>query len=117
MYVIKRAFIVISEISQSVTTHRLLLNSIGKQANYRMVYAVPTLRNRVLIFFPRDAIIVSVMDSFTSIFAGFVIFAIIGYMSHELQVEIGDVAAEGEFAPAVNSACMSVLAANCNFIK
>ncbi|CAG2201679.1 GLYT [Mytilus edulis] len=42
-----------------------------------------------------DAIIVSVMDCVTSVFAGLVIFAIIGYMAHELNVKLDEVASEG----------------------
>lgn len=42
-----------------------------------------------------DAIIVSVMDCLTSIFAGLVIFSIIGYMAFELGKDVSEVAAEG----------------------
>ena len=35
------------------------------------------------------------MDCLTSVFAGLVIFAIIGYMAHELNVAVEDVATEG----------------------
>ena len=43
----------------------------------------------------RDAIIVSVCDCLTSVFAGLVIFSIIGYMAAELKQPIHEVAAEG----------------------
>lgn len=43
----------------------------------------------------RDAFIVSIGDVLTSIFAGCVIFSIIGYMAEELNIEISDVAKEG----------------------
>lgn len=43
----------------------------------------------------RDAIIVSVLDSVTSVFAGLVIFSIIGYMAEVLEQPIKDVATEG----------------------
>ena len=39
----------------------------------------------------RDAYIVSVVDTLTSIISGLVIFSIIGALSHELQVDIGEV--------------------------
>ncbi|WAR04561.1 SC6A9-like protein, partial [Mya arenaria] len=43
----------------------------------------------------QDAIIVSIMDCVTSVFAGLVIFSIIGYMAHELNEPVSEVAAEG----------------------
>ncbi|XP_060076986.1 sodium- and chloride-dependent glycine transporter 1-like [Ylistrum balloti] len=42
-----------------------------------------------------DAVIVSVLDSVTSVFAGMVIFSIIGYMAKELDQPIDQVASEG----------------------
>ena len=51
------------------------------------------LTTRLILF--RDAIIVSVMDCLTSIFAGLVIFSIIGYMAAELGKDVSEVAAEG----------------------
>lgn len=45
--------------------------------------------------FCRDAVIVSVLDSVTSVFAGLVIFSIIGYMADVLEQNIEDVATEG----------------------
>lgn len=42
-----------------------------------------------------DAVIVSVMDCITSVFAGLVIFSIIGYMAAELNQPVNEVAAEG----------------------
>jgi hypothetical protein len=38
------------------------------------------------------------MDCVTSVFAGLVIFAIIGYMAHELGVKLDEVASEGMYS-------------------
>lgn len=43
----------------------------------------------------RDTIIACLADSLTSFFAGFVVFAIIGYMAHELRQPIEEVATAG----------------------
>ena len=53
--------------------------------------------NLTLIIFSnsRDSLIVSVSNVLTSIFAGFVIFSVIGYLAHELNVEVGKVVEEG----------------------
>jgi SNF family Na+-dependent transporter len=45
--------------------------------------------------FFRDAIIVSLADSFTSFFAGFVIFSIIGFMAHELGTPVSEAVSQG----------------------
>ena len=44
----------------------------------------------------RDSIIVSVGDTLTCIFAGFVIFSYLGHMAGELNVKVEDVAQEGQ---------------------
>ena len=44
----------------------------------------------------RDAIMVAIGNCCTSVFAGFVIFGIIGFMAHELGKPVKDVVTEGE---------------------
>ena len=48
----------------------------------------------------RDALIVAIGDTLTAIFGGIVIFGIIGYMAHELQVPIEKVATQGKTSSA-----------------
>lgn len=43
----------------------------------------------------RDAIIISVLDTFTSLLAGCVIFSVLGAMANEKGVEIKDVVTSG----------------------
>ena len=50
-----------------------------------------------LLLYFRDAMIVSFGNILTSLFAGFVIFAIIGYLAQELEMDIDQVVDEGTF--------------------
>ena len=43
----------------------------------------------------RDAAVISLMDTFTSLLAGLTVFAILGNLSHELGVEVPEVAGSG----------------------
>ena len=46
----------------------------------------------------RNTIVVVLADTFTSIFAGFVIFSVLGFMAKEKGVPVSDVAVEGIIA-------------------
>ena len=43
----------------------------------------------------RDALLTSAVNCATSFLAGFVIFAVLGYMAHRMKVDVKDVASEG----------------------
>lgn len=49
----------------------------------------------LVCFLFRDTLIVTCTNSATSIFAGFVIFSVIGFMANELKVNIEAVADQG----------------------
>ena len=49
----------------------------------------------LLLQFSRDSLVVSVGNCLTSLYSGFVIFAIIGFMAREMGLHIKDVAQAG----------------------
>ena len=48
------------------------------------------------VFVFRDAIIVGIGNALTSIYAGLVIFSVLGYMAHMKGVDVDDVTARGK---------------------
>ena len=50
---------------------------------------------RVMVFFCRDSLLIAVMNSVTSILAGFAIFSIVGYMAHETGQNVDSVVSQG----------------------
>ncbi len=49
------------------------------------------------VFNFRDSLIVSISNISTSIFAGFVIFSIVGYLAKELGKDVGEVVDQGRY--------------------
>ena len=49
----------------------------------------------VSFFFRRDSLLIAVMNSVTSILAGFAIFSIVGYMAHETGQNVDSVVSQG----------------------
>ena len=47
-------------------------------------------------FSPRDSLLIAVMNSVTSILAGFAIFSIVGYMAHETGQDVDSVVSQGK---------------------
>lgn len=45
----------------------------------------------------RDTFIITLANAFTSIFAGFVVFAFIGYVAHVTQQDVNSVVVSGKF--------------------
>ena len=54
--------------------------------------------HRTLLLF-RDSIFVPIVNVLTSIYCGFVIFSVLGYMAQEKGVQVKDVAASGKVQP------------------
>lgn len=50
----------------------------------------------VCIFFLRDAVVVATINCMTSLFGGFAIFSVIGFMAHTLNKEVSDVVSSGK---------------------
>lgn len=48
-----------------------------------------------MLFVFRDALATAIINCFTSILAGFVVFSVLGYMAHITQKDIDKVAMEG----------------------
>ena len=51
---------------------------------------------QMIDFLCRDAILVTLLNCGTSVFAGFVVFGIIGFMAEQLSLDVKDVAVKGE---------------------
>ena len=59
-----------------------------------MLFLVSVIFCEITIF--RDSLIISLVNCGTSVFAGFVIFATVGYMAHAQGKSVEEVASEGK---------------------
>lgn len=80
-----------------MTDPSLLLDQLIMKHLVLMSYIVFSVTLRYMILFDRDSLIVGIGNICTSIFAGFVIFSIIGYLAHDLQMPIDKVVDQGLF--------------------
>lgn len=80
-----------------MTDPSLLLDQLIMKHLVLMSYIVVSVTLRYMILFDRDSLIVGIGNICTSIFAGFVIFSIIGYLAHDLQMPIDKVVDQGLF--------------------
>lgn len=80
-----------------MTDPSLLLDHLIMKHLVLMSCIVFSVTLRYMILFDRDSLIVGIGNICTSIFAGFVIFSIIGYLAHDLQMPIDKVVDQGLF--------------------
>lgn len=76
-------------------TQTLLSPSPRLHFNIRMLF---------VLFCCRDCLALCCLNSATSIFAGFAVFSVLGFMAHELNLSMHEVASAGELIPFSTSA-------------
>ena len=61
-------------------------------------------------YFLRDAVVVATINCMTSLFGGFAIFSVIGFMSHTLNKEVSDVVSSGKQCDVaiLSAGCLSI---------
>ena len=56
----------------------------------------------LVVFSCRDCILISSLNSLTSLFAGFVVFSVLGFMALQQGVPVSEVAESGKFLEILN---------------
>ena len=82
----------------------LLRSGVVKQHDVKLNSDLTTILNFLYIIY-RCAYIICLLDTLTSVFAGFVVFAILGVLAKEVNMEVKDVVSSSKLQEAVMLRC------------